>query len=135
MADTTVLENFVLFLASIGGLFFLLGIAALTAYAIIYARVPWYNATFILIWIGLLASFAFTTVDLAVSDPTIQKAMIISQATIYSILIALLGFTAYSYMSDDLSARQIYIMMLLPISLILSVVSLSANTMTKLASA
>jgi hypothetical protein len=135
MANTTVLENFVLFLASIGGIFFLLGIVGLSAYAIVYAGVPWYNATFALIWLGLLTSFVCTTVDLATADPTLQKAMIITQAVLYSILIVLLGFTITLYMSDDLPARESYIMILLPLSLILSTVSLSANTMTKLASA
>jgi hypothetical protein len=134
MADTTVLETFVLFLASLGGLFFLLIIAGLSAYAVVYARVPWHNAMFGLIWIGLLTSFACTTVDLSTGDPNLRRAMLITQATIYSIMVALLGFTTYFYMKDDLSARQTYIMMLLPVSLILSVVSLSANTMTKLAS-
>jgi len=135
MADTTVLENFVLFLASLGGLFVLLGITALAAYAVVYMGVPWYNITFAIIWIGLFTSFICTTIDLATADPKLQRAMTITQTVIYGILIVLLGFTATFYMSDDLPARQTYIMMLLPLSLILSTVSLSANTMTKLASA
>jgi hypothetical protein len=134
MANITVLEQFVLFLASIGGIFFLLGILGITGYAIYNTGVPWQNASFAIIWIGLITSFACTTVDLSTNDKTLHKAMIITQGVIYSILVVLLGLTMFFYMQDDLPARNTYIMMLLPLSLVLSVVSLSANTMTKLAS-
>jgi uncharacterized membrane protein YqjE len=132
MADTSTLENFVLFLAGIGGISFLLIVIGISAYSILYLRLPWYNVTFGALWIGLFISLSLTSVDLAESNKSVKRSLIISQTVINCILIVLLGLTAYNYIRNDPGDRIYYIMTVIPVALLLSVVGLSSTMMQKL---
>jgi hypothetical protein len=131
-ADPTALMNFVLFLAGLGGVVLLVMLGGLAAYMVIVVGIPWQNITFYAVWVGLVLSFCLTTVDLASSDKEIKRAVVITQGVTNGILVVLLGLTVYNYSGDNFKDRMTYIYFVLPISLIMSVVSLSAVTMNRL---
>ena len=64
-----------------------------------------------------------------------KQNIFISQAVIFTIVIIGLAFTAGSVFGDDLQSKDMYAMVVVHASLVLSIVSLSANIMSKLASA
>ena len=132
MADPTALMNFVLFLAGLGGIVLLVLLVALAFYMVFVLGVPWQHMTFYALWVGLLLSFCLTSVDLATSDKEIQRAVIITQGVVNGILVVLLGFTVYNQSGNNLQDRMSYIYFALPVTLIMSVVSLSAVTMNRL---
>ena len=132
MADPTALMNFVLFLAGLGGIVLLVLLVALAFYMVFVLGVPWQNMTFYALWVGLLLSFCLTSVDLASSDKEKQRAVIITQGVVNGILVLLLGFTVYNHSGNHLQDRMSYIYFALPVTLIMSVVSLSAVTMNRL---
>lgn len=123
--------NFVLFLAGIGGLVFLFLLVAIVFYMIVYEGVLWYNLTFYLLWLGMFVSLACTSVNLATADSNTKKAVIITQGVINGILVVLLGFTSFYYIERNINDRSYYIMIALPISLLLSVVAVSATVMNR----
>ena len=129
------LEIFVLFLAGSGGLIFLTAIIGLMLYLTMTAKLQWYTTSFYLLWIGILTAFIFTSVDLALQDPVTKQAIIITQGTILGICALLLGCTVYISTQQDIETRKAYIMRVIPVSLLISIVSLSATTMAKLSSA
>ena len=133
-ADPTALMNFVLFLSGVGGIVLLLVLAGFAYYMIVVLRVPWYNMSFYALWVGLLLCFSLTTVDLASTDREVRRGVVITQAVVNGILVILLGFTVYNYSGDRLTDRMSYIYFALPVSLIMSVVALSATMMNRLAS-
>ena len=133
-ADPTALMNFVLFLAGLGGIVLLLMFAALAFYMVFIVGVPWQHMTFYALWVGLLLSFCLTSVDLATSEKETQRPVIITQGVVNGILVLLLGLTVYNYTGENFKDRMTYIYFALPVSLIMSVVSLSAVTMNRLVS-
>jgi hypothetical protein len=133
MADNTALMNLVLFLAGIGGVAFIILILAVVAFMTFYVGVSWFNVLFGVLWLGIFLSMIFTSVDLASTDPDTKRGVIIAQGVINGILVLLLGFTVYSTLGSNIPAREAYIMMAIPISLLLSIVSLSAAAMNRLA--
>ena len=136
MADPSFLQSilidFAIITASITGLvlFGILGFAF--AFAVLYSGIPWQHMTFYALWVGLILSFCLTSVDLATPDKEIQRAVIITQGVVNGILVILLGFTVYNYSAENLQDRMSYIYFALPVTLIMSVVSLSAVTMNRL---
>jgi len=89
----------------------------------------------VLLFIGIITSFVTTSIDLATSDEKTKQNIFISQAVIFSIVIIGLAFTAGSVFGDDLQSKDMYSMVVVHAAVILSIVSLSANIMSKLASA
>jgi hypothetical protein len=133
-ADPTTLMNFVLFLAGLGGVVLLVMLGGLAAYMVIVVGVPWQHITFYALWVGLILSFCLTSVDLATSEKETKRAVVITQGVTNGILVVLLGLTVYNYSGDNFKDRMTYIYFALPISLIMSVVSLSAVAMNRLVS-
>ena len=88
-----------------------------------------------LLFIGIITSFVTTSIDLSTSDSKTKQNLVIAQAVIFSIVILGLALTATSVFGDDIMTKDLYIMAIVHAGLILSVVSLSANIMSKLASA
>ena len=102
-------------------------------YAVAVANVPLYTVCFILLWVGMITSLALTiSIPLVMDTPT-KKALIISQTVIYSLSIVMLAYVANYSIGIDLRSRERYTMFLLPVSLLISVVAVSATVMTKLA--
>ncbi len=89
----------------------------------------------VLLFIGIITSFVTTSIDLATSDAKTKQNIFISQAVIFSVVIIGLAVTASSVFGDDLQSKDMYSMVVVHAAVILSVVSLSANIMSKLASA
>lgn len=89
----------------------------------------------ILLFIGIITAFVTTSIDLTTSDAKTKQNIFISQAVIFTIVIIGLAFTAGSVFGDDLQSKDMYAMVVVHASLVLSIVSLSANIMSKLASA
>ena len=133
MAESS-LNNFVLALAGVGGVIIILFVVGICAYFIVYVRIPIVNVTFVLLWIGMLISVICTSVDMAESREDVKRAVIIVHTVVNSLLIILLGFSAYHYIKNDPSDRTMYMMTVIPVSLLLSVIGLSATTMQKLSS-
>jgi len=134
MADNTALMNVVLALAGIGGVAFIILLLGGVAFMTLYVGVSWFNVLFGLLWLGILISMIFTSVDLASNDADTRRGVIIAQGVINGILVILLGFTVYKGIGSDIPSREAYIMMALPVTLLLSIVSLSAAAMNRLAS-
>ena len=88
-----------------------------------------------LLVIGIFTSFITTSINLATDDPATQKNIFISQAVIFCVVILGLAFTIHSVIGDDLKSMDIYYMVVLHAAILLSVVSLSATIMSKLAQA
>ena len=92
----------------------------------------WYTVIFGALWVGILASVTLTSIDLAESNASTKRSVIIAQVVINCILIVLLGLTAYNYIRNDPGDRIYYIMTVIPVALLLSVVGLSSTMMQKL---
>ena len=84
---------------------------------------------------GIFTSFITTSINLATYDAITQKNIFTAQAVIFSICILGLAFTISTVVGDDITTKETYLMMALHAAVLLSVVSLSANMMTKLAQA
>ena len=134
-ANNSMLQGLVIGLASLGGIAIVATLAGLAIYFTIVLKIPWFKTSFYLLLLGLFTAIAFTSVQLSDVDSETKQAIIISQATILGLCSILLGFSVYFHVKDNLSDQSAYIMLAIPVSLLLSVVSLSATTMSKLSSA
>jgi hypothetical protein len=124
--------TFILFLASFGGLMFLIAIVILCIILVRFTNVPLSIVATGMFWLGILSSIIFTSVAKSNPPAATLKAIVITQGTVNSILVVVLGFMAYNYI-DNLSDRRRYIMLMLPVTLLLSIVSATTNAMQKLA--
>jgi hypothetical protein len=84
---------------------------------------------------GIFTSFITTSINLATYDSITQKNIFMAQTIIFSVVILGLAFTISSVIGDDIMSKDTYLMMALHAAVLLSVVSLSANIMNKLAQA
>jgi len=84
---------------------------------------------------GILTSFITTSINLTTRDSVTQKNIFISQAVIFCVVILGLAFTIRSVVGDDIKTMDLYLMTALHAAVLLSVVSLSATIMSKLAQA
>lgn len=90
---------------------------------------------FILLVIGIVTAFTTSSIQLDAFDITTRKNIFIAQLVIFSIVIIGLGYTSRFVIGDNVQESDSYIMAVLHMSLILSVLSLSASTMNKLGNA
>ena len=96
------------------------------------------SATMIMLFLlvtGIFTSFITTSINLATYDSITQKNIFTAQAVIFCVVILGLAFTISSVIGDDIKSKDKYLMMALHAAVLLSVVSLSANIMSKLAQA
>ena len=133
MSDSS-FNSFVLFLAGFGGFMFVVVIVGICTYVILYLNMKLVNVIFIMLWLGILLSFTFISVDLADLIKNDKRKIIIAHTALNSVLILLLGFTMYHYIRNDPYDRTMYMMTIIPVTLLLSVVGLSATMMHKLSS-
>lgn len=126
--------TFVLFLAGTGGLVLLTGVVVLAIYAVTISKAPIFSIIYALLGLGALIGFICTTIDTAVLEKDTKRAVIITQTTIFGVLTGLLGVAAYFQIGGDLNDTTRYYDLVMPVSLLLSVVSLSATVMNRLTS-
>jgi hypothetical protein len=84
---------------------------------------------------GIFTSFITTSINLATYDSITQKNIFMAQTIIFSVVVLGLAFTISSVIGDDIKSKDTYLMMALHAAVLLSIVSLSANIMNKLAQA
>lgn len=133
MSDSS-FNSFVLFLAGFGGFMFVVVVMGICTYVILYLNMKLVNVIFIMLWLGIILSFTFISVDLADLIKNDKRKIIIAHTALNSVLILLLGFTMYHYIRNDPYDRTMYMMTIIPVTLLLSVVGLSATMMHKLSS-
>lgn len=90
---------------------------------------------FILLLIGVITAIVTSSVQLDSFDITTRKNVFIAQLVIFSIVIIGLGYTSRFVIGDNVQESDAYMMAVIHMSLILSVLSLSASTMNKLGNA
>jgi hypothetical protein len=129
------LQGLVIGLASLGGIAIVAVLAGFAIYFTIVLKIPWFKTSFYLLWLGIFTALLFTSVQLDSLYSEQKQGIIISQGIILGLCSILLGFSVYFHEKDNLSDQSAYIMYAIPVSLLLSVVSLSATTMSKLSSA
>ena len=131
-SNQTVTEQVAIAAASMGGLALLLVLGILASSFIIIGKIPWYSICFGFLCFTILFGFITSSVLYGIKDPKAIEGLIISQTVLNGLAIVLLGVLANFYINTSSKDASMYVLCMLPVTLILSIISVSSTIMTKL---
>jgi len=131
-SNQTVTEQVAIAAASMGGLALLIVIGILASSVVVIGKLPWYSVSFGFLCFTILFGLITSSVLYGINDKKAIEGLIISQTVLNGLAIVLLGVLANFYINTSSKDASMYVLCMLPVTLILSIISVSSTIMTKL---